>query len=210
MTQPGAGNSESSAPHEKHPEAHVEPVDTAATAPRPAGRDGDQGRGEQGRVGRLRRVSLAAISANPRLPIWERRIAIALVAGIAVTFIFDWRIGLTVAVLAAITDTIHRSRTTAAMPPARRGAAQRKTERKLQKLTSAGYLTLNERAIPGSEAIIDHLVVGPTGVYAIDSERWDKRMPVRVRRANSSCSTARSARRSGWRRRAGRRRVRPS
>jgi hypothetical protein len=123
---------------------------------------------------------LAAIAANPRLPVWERRIAIALVAGIAVTFIFDWRIGLTVAVIAAIIDTIHRSQTTAAMPPARRGAVQRKTERKLERLTSAGYLTLNERAIPGSEAIIDHLVVGPTGVYAIDSERWDRRLPVRV------------------------------
>jgi Nuclease-related domain len=155
-------------------------VDTVATGSTAGGRDGDHGRGEQGHVGRLRRVSLAAISANPRLPIWERRIAIALVAGIAVTFIFDWRIGITVAVLAAIADTIQRSRTSAAMPPARRGAAQRKTERKLQKLARVGYRTLNERAIPGSENIIDHLVVGPTGVYAIDSERWDKRMPVRV------------------------------
>ncbi len=175
MTRPGAGNSESSAPHEKQPETHVEPADTTAKA----SAEGATGGGE-GRAGRLRRASLAAISANPRLPIWERRIAIALVAGIAVTFIFDWRIGLTVAVLAAIVDTIHRSQTTAAMPPARRGAPQRKTERKLEKLTGAGYLTLNERAIPGSEAIIDHLVVGPTGVYAIDSERWDKRLPVRV------------------------------
>ena len=173
VTRPGAGNSESSAPHEKQP--HAEPADTAANAAAEGGDGGPENRG-----GRFRRASLSAISANPRLPIWERRIAIALVAGIAVTFIFDWRIGLTVAVVAAIIDTVHRSQTTAAMPPARRGAPQRKTERKLEKLTSAGYLTLNERAIPGSEAIIDHLVVGPTGVYAIDSERWDKRLPVRV------------------------------
>jgi len=175
VTRPGAGNSESSAPHEKQPATHVEPADTAAKAAEETGPGGGESRG-----GRIRRASLAAISANPRLPIWERRIAIALVAGIAVTFIFDWRIGLTVAVIAAVADTIHRSQTTAATPPARRGLAQRKTERKLEKLTGAGYLTLNERAIPGSEAIIDHLVVGPTGVYAIDSERWDKRLPVRV------------------------------
>jgi nuclease-like protein len=175
VTRPGAGNSESSAPHEKQPQPHVEPADAAANASTEGGDDVPENHG-----GRLRRASLSAISANPRLPIWERRIAIALVAGIAVTFIFDWRIGLTVAVVAAIIDTVHRSQTTAAMPPARRGAPQRKTERKLEKLTSAGYLTLNERAIPGSEAIIDHLVVGPTGVYAIDSERWDKRLPVRV------------------------------
>jgi hypothetical protein len=175
VKQPGAGNSESSAPHEKQPQAHVEPADSAAKASAEGGAGAPGGRG-----GRFRRASLSAISANPRLPIWERRIAIALVAGIAVTFIFDWRIGLTVAVVAAIIDTIYRSQTTAAMPPARRGAPQRKTERKLEKLAGAGYLTLNERAIPGSEAIIDHLVVGPTGVYAIDSERWDKRLPVRV------------------------------
>lgn len=136
--------------------------------------------GERGRGRRFRRMSLAEISADPRLPFWERRIAIALVAGIAVTFIFDWRIGLTVAVLAAIADTLHRARTSATMPPARRGAPQRKTERKFARLTRASYLTLNERAIPGSEAIIDHLVVGPTGVYAIDSERWDRRLQVRV------------------------------
>jgi hypothetical protein len=175
VTRPGAGNSESSAPQDKQPEAHVEPADTA-------GQRTEQGEpsGDQGRQGRFSRAGLAAIAANPRLPIWERRIAIALVAGIAVTFIFDWRIGLTVAVIAAILDTVHRSQTTAAMPPTRRGAPQRKTERKLEKLTGAGYLTLNERAIPGSEAIIDHLVVGPTGVYAIDSELWDKRLPVRV------------------------------
>ncbi len=57
---------------------------------------------------------------------------------------------------------------------------QRKTERRLEKLTRAGFLALNERAIPGSDEVIDHLVIGPTGVYAIDSERWDKRIPVRV------------------------------
>jgi hypothetical protein len=37
------------------------------------------------------------------------------------------------------------------------------------------------RPIPGSEDIIDHLVVGPTGVYAIDSERWSAKLPIRTR-----------------------------
>lgn len=184
MTQPGAGNPESSAPDDADgASAHVEPSDAAARAPadgpeaQAPGPDGGQAEDHGERPGR---ATLAAIASNPRLPVWERRIAIAIVAGIVVTFIFDWRIGVTAGVLAAIADTVQRSQTTAAMPPARRGAPQRKTERKLEKLGSAGYLALNERAIPGSEAIIDHLVVGPTGVYAIDSERWDKRLPVRV------------------------------
>ena len=174
MTQPGAGNSESSGPPEKRADVDAGPADTAAEATS-AGRSS----GERGRRRRWH-ASLAEISADPRRPFWERKIAIALVAGIVFTFIFDWRIGLTVAVLAAIADTLHRTKSSATMPPARRGAPQRRTERKFARLTRAGYLTLNERAIPGSEAIIDHLVAGPTGVYAIDSERWDRRLRVRV------------------------------
>ena len=34
--------------------------------------------------------------------------------------------------------------------------------------------------IPNSREVIDHLVIGPTGVYAIDSERWHRRLPIRT------------------------------
>ena len=44
----------------------------------------------------------------------------------------------------------------------------------------AGYLVLDARPIPNSREVIDHLVVGPTGVYAIDSERWHKQVPIRT------------------------------
>ena len=33
---------------------------------------------------------------------------------------------------------------------------------------------------PNSREFIDHLVVGPTGVYAIDSEKWDPKLPIRT------------------------------
>jgi hypothetical protein len=120
---------------------------------------------------------LSWITSHPRLPVWERRIAVALVAGIVFTLFVDWRVGLTAAVVAAIADTLQRSHSTS-LVPASRSAAQRQTERKLNKL--GGYLALYERAIPGSDNVIDHLVIGPAGVCAIDSERWDKRLPVRV------------------------------
>jgi hypothetical protein len=45
----------------------------------------------------------------------------------------------------------------------------------------AGYHTLHARPIPDSREVIDHLVVGPTGVYAIDSEKWHKDLPIRTR-----------------------------
>ena len=43
-----------------------------------------------------------------------------------------------------------------------------------------GYFALDARPIPDSREFIDHLVVGPTGVYAIDSEKWDPKLPIRT------------------------------
>ena len=81
----------------------------------------------------------------------------------------------------AILDTVHRSRTTAVIPAAVRvTSAQRRTRRRLFWVRRSGYLTLNSRAIPGTNCIIDHLVVGPAGVFAVDSERWDRRLPLRA------------------------------
>ena len=39
---------------------------------------------------------------------------------------------------------------------------------------------MQRAAIPGTNSIIDHLVIGPGGVFAVDSERWDRRLPVRA------------------------------
>ncbi|MEV4182254.1 nuclease-related domain-containing protein [Streptosporangium canum] len=93
----------------------------------------------------------------------------------------SWRLGVTAAVLAAIVDTVLHARTNSTVPAWRRASvAERRTEAQLKRLERGGYRTLHARAIPDSEAQIDHLVVGPTGVYAVDSEKWDKRLPVRV------------------------------
>jgi hypothetical protein len=81
----------------------------------------------------------------------------------------------------AIADIIYRSKTTAVIPAAARvTSAQRRSRRRLAALRMNGYVTLNSRTIPGSEHVIDHLVIGPAGVYALDSERWDRRLPVRT------------------------------
>ena len=124
---------------------------------------------------------LSSFAADPRMPIWIRRAVLAAAAGIVVGIFLDWRPGLTAAALVAILDTIHRSRTTAVIPAAVRvTSAQRRTRRRLLLARRSGYLTLNGRAIPGSDCIIDHLIVGPAGVFAVDSERWDRRLPLRA------------------------------
>jgi hypothetical protein len=118
------------------------------------------------------------------MPVWRRRLLIALAVGIAVTILTNWRIGLTLAVVAAIVDAVIRSRSSAASSAeGLTTSAQRRTKRELAKLERSGYRALHIRAIPDSDEVIDHLLIGPTGVYSIDSEQWDKRLPVRTRNA---------------------------
>ncbi|GGO16896.1 nuclease-related domain-containing protein [Microbispora bryophytorum] len=130
----------------------------------------------------VERTSLSILWQDTRYRHLRRRAVIAVAAGVAFGVLFgSWRLGLTAAILACVADAVYRARTVSSIPAWRRAsAAERQTEAQLKKLERNGYKTLHARAIPGSEAQIDHLVVGPTGVYAVDSEKWDKRLPVRV------------------------------
>jgi hypothetical protein len=127
------------------------------------------------------RPILGGLGDDPRLPIWITRAVLAAIAAIGFTVWQGWRLGLTAAVVVVIVDIIYRSRTTSHIPAAVRvTSAQRRTRRHLMTLRTAGYLSIHRRAIPGSDSVIDHLVVGPGGVFAIDSEYWDRRLPVRA------------------------------
>jgi hypothetical protein len=126
--------------------------------------------------------SLAHLSADPRRRVWVWRAVIAVVILVGLSIAGSWLLGLTLAVVVVIADTIIRSRRVFAGPAAvRQSAARRNTCRQLAKLERAGYRAVHEIAIPGTEDQIDHLVIGPAGVFAIDSEAWDKRLPVRTR-----------------------------
>lgn len=129
----------------------------------------------------IERASVRSLLQQPRYRRLRNRLLVALLIGVAVTFLQDWRLGVTAGIVTAIADAVYRSRSASTVPAWRRSSvAERRTEAQLKKLERSGYRTLHARAIPGSEAQIDHLVIGPTGVYAVDSEKWDKRLPVRV------------------------------
>ncbi|MGH3255118.1 MAG: NERD domain-containing protein [Streptosporangiaceae bacterium] len=126
--------------------------------------------------------SLAHLSADPRRRVWLWRTVIAVVILVGLWIPGYPLVGLTLAVLVVIADTIIRSRRVFVGPAAvRQAAARRSTRRQLAKLERAGYRAVHDIAIPGTEDQIDHLVIGPAGVFAIDSEAWDKRLPVRTR-----------------------------
>jgi Nuclease-related domain len=59
----------------------------------------------------------------------------------------------------------------------RRGAAgERRTARLLGPLERQGWAVLHDLAVPGSRANLDHLVIGPGGVFVIDSKQYQGRL----------------------------------
>jgi hypothetical protein len=59
----------------------------------------------------------------------------------------------------------------------RRGAAgERRTARLLGQLERHGWAVLHDLAVPGSHANIDHLAIGPGGVFVIDSKLYTGRL----------------------------------
>jgi hypothetical protein len=55
----------------------------------------------------------------------------------------------------------------------RRGAAgERRTAHLLDRLTRDGYVVFHDLAVPNSPANVDHLVMGSSGVFVIDSKQW--------------------------------------
>jgi Nuclease-related domain len=59
----------------------------------------------------------------------------------------------------------------------RRGAAgERRTARLLSPLERQGWVVLHDLAVPGSRANIDHLVIGPGGVFVVDSKQYRGRL----------------------------------
>ena len=130
------------------------------------------------------RGNLAHLARDPRMRVWQWRIVVAVLILVALGILVSWEFGLTLAVIAVIADTIYRSRRAyGGAGKGRMTGAQRRTRRQLAKLARAGYLAMNGNLIPESEEQIDHLVVGPAGVFAIDSEAWDKHLIVRTRNA---------------------------
>ncbi len=121
------------------------------------------------------------LRADPRWRVWITRAVISLILFIAVSMWQDWRFGLTAAVIYACADTVYRSKTTGITPASVRvTSAQRSTARRLGVLRTAGYMALHARTMPGTDSVIDHVVVGPSGVFTVDSQRMDRRLPVRA------------------------------
>ena len=128
------------------------------------------------------RVNVRELPPDVQLRFIRDRVIIVAIVGVASYLLWRiWPVSVTLAIVAWVVDTLRRSRSAAlyvnggAHPGARKA-----TSRQLRKMRRDGYFTLENRPIPDSHEIIDHLVVGPTGVYAIDSEKWNPKLPIRT------------------------------
>jgi hypothetical protein len=77
------------------------------------------------------------------------------------------------AVAAAVNGWLLCFRVSADTAAWRRGArGERRTARKLRPLLRAGWTVLHDVAIPDSRADADHLLIGPPGVFVVDTKAW--------------------------------------
>lgn len=55
---------------------------------------------------------------------------------------------------------------------------ERKTAAYLEPLLAEGFVVINDRLIPGLRGNLDHLAIGPTGIFAIETKNWTGRIQV--------------------------------
>jgi hypothetical protein len=156
------------------PEAGLEPPGPLAAVPAEpvTGSLGSPGRSALVEYRRRRTLELAA---------WARSLAwrapLVAAAGLAGQVLAAQaglpRAGLVGLVVAALASWRLRFRPSEQARTWQRGAhGERHTARLLDRLTRDGFVVFHDLAVPGSPANVDHLVIGPSGVFVIDSKQW--------------------------------------
>jgi hypothetical protein len=151
----------------------IPPAPTAALpAGPPAGSLGSPGRSALVAYRRRRATELAAWT---RSLAWRAPLVAAagLLGQVLATQAGLPRAGLVGLVVAALVGWRLRFRPSEQARTWQRGAeGERRTARLLDRLTRDGFVVFHDLAVPGSPANVDHLVIGPSGVFVIDSKQW--------------------------------------
>jgi hypothetical protein len=129
--------------------------------------------------GTWRRLRAAEWAAWTRTLPWRLAATLGIGAGGGVLgSLLAPRLGLVLGGLAAVVVGWGlRFRPTSDATAWRRGAVgERHTARLLGPLERLGWVVLHDLAVPGSEANIDHLAIGPGGVFVIDSKQYRGRL----------------------------------
>jgi hypothetical protein len=133
--------------------------------------------GHPGRSARTqyRRRRATELAAWTRSLTWRAPLGLAagLVAGALAAQAGLTRAGLAGLTVAVLVGWRLRFRPSTQARAWQRGAkGERHTARLLDRLGRDGYVVFHDLAMPHSPANLDHLVVGPSGVFVIDSKQW--------------------------------------
>jgi hypothetical protein len=154
------------------PPAIMAPPAPAPTAPPVAAGETRPGASSRAEYRRRRAAELTGWTAG--LPWRLAVVAAAALAGQQLathTGLLDpWLAGLTAAAGAAWRLRFRTSQPTRAWRDGARG--ERATARRLRRLERHGYVVLHDLQVPGSHANVDHLAIGPAGVFVIDSKYY--------------------------------------
>jgi Nuclease-related domain len=161
------------------PEAGLEPPGLPAAAPPAAPVTGSIGSPGRSALAAYRRRRATELAGWTRSLAWRAPLVVA--AGLAGDMLavqlgqpWAWLVGLVAAVLVGWRLRFRPSEQARTW---QRGAqGERHTARLLDRLTRDGFVVFHDLAVPGSPANVDHLVIGPTGVFVIDSKQWSGRV----------------------------------
>jgi hypothetical protein len=126
-------------------------------------------------LAKYRRRRAAELAAWTRSLVWRALLVAAagLVAGAVAAQAGVPRPGLVGLATAALMGWRLRFRPSEQARAWQRGAAgERQTARLLDRLGRDGYVVLHDLAMPDSPVNVDHLVIGPSGLFVIDSKLW--------------------------------------
>jgi hypothetical protein len=162
----GASRTPAAAEHELAGPRSAEPADPVG------GRFGSPGRSALAQYRHRRATELVAWA---RGLVWRTPLVAA--AGVVVQVLATRaglsRAGLLGLVVAGLLGWRLRFRPSNQARAWQRGAhGEQQTARILDRLGRDGYQILHDVAMPGSSANADHLVIGPSGVFVIDSKQW--------------------------------------
>ena len=128
---------------------------------------------------RWRRLRAAEWAAWTRTLPWRVAAALGIGAGAGLLgSLIAPRLGLVLGGLAAVAAGWGlRFRPSSEAIAWRRGAAgERRTARLLGPLEQLGWVVLHDLAVPGGRANIDHLAIGPGGIFVVDSKQYRGRL----------------------------------
>ena len=162
-----------------------QPLQRSATRPprsarQPARLPGTVGRPGASAQAEYRRRRAAELAAwIPGLPLRLATIvAGGALAGLLVGMLVEPPLAIVVAVAAAaVVGWRLRFRPSSDTCAWRRGATgERRTAALLGRLERHGWVVLHDLAVPGSRANIDHLLIGPPGIFVVDSKHYRGRL----------------------------------